>query len=1009
MGSACRRWDWLRATVLACGFGSLSVGCVAGQEGIAAGVAVAPAGEVVAPPGVLADVRLTPPEDPDALATLEEVLASLDDSAYAFEASETELAGVTTRESMLDYARGRYAWRSSQNVDAVRYLERSRAIDGGAAYIHRILGLLYAESGSSARAMFHLQRALADNPDDAAALYVYARLRASLPEHDPTETVALLGRAQALLADKTASPVGVLIRHQLAIELEAMGRPAAAYEQMETFMRSARRFSRRDDFVGLLAQLDQRRAVSWVRLGDLALQLDRPLTAVAAYEKAAQAGTGLLGLSGRPELTARVVYALVRLEQTELASTLVLETLQEDGERAQALVGLPAWLMTTGQVDGRRLRNRVEALYESDPRSATVLAWAGLLSADEGLAVLAAYLDEQPGDAAVYQTWLEVTDQVWAHPSRAQAVVAHTARWIVGDASRARQYVTRMLGVFADPAELAEAVQPDEGEALELVLRASAWDAAGALDRALVDVRQAAAWAPEDVYVQSVLLAVLAKSGQLAEAESAADALADESDVELRYLRARVYAASTRMADALAVLDGVVTDRPDALEPMLLKAQVEASLDDLQAAEATLLDALNRFSRDARVYEALFGLYDAQDENQRPRIAEANAKKNRLFLRALRDVPGARVTRLERARRAVRSGQVVQAEGFLNGLLADQPGDLDALGMMIELLWRTDRQAEALDWTERGLVLYPQSAALLGLAGRMYAETGDEARWFEVNQQRLLLMPAGAERATALAGFYVSADREALAWEVIDQALSDGEPIAEPGGLMRVAFGLMESETDAEASLARLAAWGERYPEAADSIAFTRARLLDLSGRWDEAEAELEALVERAPEGVIWLNYLGYGWTLRHTRLDEAVVLLERAVMLTGGTDGNLLDSLGWCYYKLGRIEEAVAQLRRADAAMTHPLLKEHLGDALYRRGRATLAARAWADALALLATLPPQADVEMEGMGPRLRQKIQAVEAGEEPGVSPLASEGEPGLDFAVDRLSGAAAAPAE
>ncbi len=53
------------------------------------------------------------------------------------------------------------------------------------------------------------------------------------------------------------------------------------------------------------------------------------------------------------------------------------------------------------------------------------------------------------------------------------------------------------------------------------------------------------------------------------------------------------------------------------------------------------------------------------------------------------------------------------------------------------------------------------------------------------------------------------------------------------------------------------------------------------------------------------LNYLGYSWVDMGINLDEGLKLIQKAVDLRP-SDGYIVDSLGWAYYKLGRYDDAV-------------------------------------------------------------------------------------------------------
>src|SRR3546814_12057471 len=76
--------------------------------------------------------------------------------------------------------------------------------------------------------------------------------------------------------------------------------------------------------------------------------------------------------------------------------------------------------------------------------------------------------------------------------------------------------------------------------------------------------------------------------------------------------------------------------------------------------------------------------------------------------------------------------------------------------------------------------------------------------------------------------------------------------------------------------------------------------------------------------------------------------MLVRAVKLRP-SDGYIVDSLGWVYYRLGRFDEAVVQLERAVALRPQdPTINDHLGDALWQVGRRHEARFQWHRALSL-------------------------------------------------------------
>jgi Flp pilus assembly protein TadD len=90
------------------------------------------------------------------------------------------------------------------------------------------------------------------------------------------------------------------------------------------------------------------------------------------------------------------------------------------------------------------------------------------------------------------------------------------------------------------------------------------------------------------------------------------------------------------------------------------------------------------------------------------------------------------------------------------------------------------------------------------------------------------------------------------------------------------------------------------------------------------------------------LNYLGYTWVDQGVNLDRALDMIQRAVQAQP-TDGYIVDSLGWAFYKLGRVEEAVQVLEQAvQLKPNDPEINDHLGDAYWQAGRKLEAKFQW-------------------------------------------------------------------
>lgn len=96
------------------------------------------------------------------------------------------------------------------------------------------------------------------------------------------------------------------------------------------------------------------------------------------------------------------------------------------------------------------------------------------------------------------------------------------------------------------------------------------------------------------------------------------------------------------------------------------------------------------------------------------------------------------------------------------------------------------------------------------------------------------------------------------------------------------------------------------------------------------------------------LNYLGYMWLEDGKNTDEAIkMILEAYAQLP--YEGNILDSLGWVYYRTGNYQKAIEFLEQAsDMNSGNAVISDHLGNAYWFIGRKNEAVFQWKHALVL-------------------------------------------------------------
>lgn len=128
-----------------------------------------------------------------------------------------------------------------------------------------------------------------------------------------------------------------------------------------------------------------------------------------------------------------------------------------------------------------------------------------------------------------------------------------------------------------------------------------------------------------------------------------------------------------------------------------------------------------------------------------------------------------------------------------------------------------------------------------------------------------------------------------------------------------------------------------------------------------QVEAKLRYILTLDPGHAPSNNDLGYLYAQQDKNLEEARGLVGRALEKEPD-NAAYIDSLGWVYFKQGKLEDALEQLQRAGLGASDAEIYEHLGDVLDKLGRKEEARDAWRKAL------------ELEPDRASLKQKLEEV-----------------------------------
>lgn len=124
----------------------------------------------------------------------------------------------------------------------------------------------------------------------------------------------------------------------------------------------------------------------------------------------------------------------------------------------------------------------------------------------------------------------------------------------------------------------------------------------------------------------------------------------------------------------------------------------------------------------------------------------------------------------------------------------------------------------------------------------------------------------------------------------------------------------------------------EVYPDN-ESLLYSRSLAYERNGQPIQAQDDLRSILANDENNSTALNALGYMLTNNNGDLQEAYDLIDRALALSP-EDPAIIDSMGWVLFRMGRYEEALEYLERANDALLDEEVISHLAETLHVLGR---------------------------------------------------------------------------
>lgn len=428
------------------------------------------------------------------------------------------------------------------------------------------------------------------------------------------------------------------------------------------------------------------------------------------------------------------------------------------------------------------------------------------------------------------------------------------------------------------------------------------------------------------------LVTLLLGQDKLAEAEPLLKKVLAENPAT-GFLRLSAWLAKTRDAQAaLAMVQRLAADYP-----MLPEAQFAIAQAATQADKPELVSsALDQADKLRPGWEPA-ALFRAQGLVKTSR-ADALASLQNFLGR----YPKARDVRLAYARLLVSANQFSEARAEFNRLTTDFPDNPEVtLAAGLLALQVGDGEAARrflLKTLAQGYKPVDTVNYYLGLAAEELKQPAEAARYYQRVTEGEYLVQARSRQAAMLVSQGDLPKARALLASTV------GGNDAQKMRLIQAEAELLRDAKDYSQAYDVLSAGLKIYPDSPDLL-YDHAMMAEKINKLDVLEANLRRVIQIKPDEAQAYNALGYTLADRTTRLDEALVLLEKALALAP-EDPFILDSMGWAQYRKGNFERARAYLDRAYKARPDPEIAAHLGEVLWMHGQRDDASKLWQSSL---------------------------------------------------------------
>ncbi len=499
-------------------------------------------------------------------------------------------------------------------------------------------------------------------------------------------------------------------------------------------------------------------------------------------------------------------------------------------------------------------------------------------------------------------------------------------------------------------------------------------------------------------FLQARLAGVYFSMGDVPNAVALADRVAgaDVRDASLLVLVAGIYAGAGQLDKALSLYDRAIVLDPTKGDPYFSKGILLVSLKRYDEAERAFESGIQRagqspigyyylgrigvetkqpdraianFERAIAVnpsfepaYVALATVYESQQDR---------GKAAAVYRRYLVQVdPRSREIRQHLIRLYLIDKSYREALAELEVMLAEDPNDLDAQLRAGLVLGELKDYPKAIEKLNAILAARPGELRVRDYLGLIYEEKKDYDSALHAYEVNLKLDPTYVDAHMHMGFLLYRLKRYPEAISHLTEAVKLNPKQSDAHLLL----GLTYLQTEQYVLASQAFEEGIRHHPANADLHFNLGTAYDKLNRFDDVVRAMEMTLQLDPKHADALNYLGYTYAERGIKIEEAVSLTRQAVSLKPN-NGYYVDSLGWAFFKMGLLDEALAEIQKATMLVKDdPVIFEHLGEIYLKQNRVPDAREAWLHSLELDPTNDKLIErFQSRGLGdPRLEERVR-------------------------------------